>query len=103
MRQYEQSGRTNLKDGIFGLNDIIFSELIRLNYDDLEGPDLTNEVNRARAVAKLAERVTANLMLAYEMDKTANIAERTTANITFVHEKNKSSDDKVHLVADKIL
>lgn len=59
------------KNRLSDLQDHLFSQLERLNDDDLKGEDLQQEIDRSKAISGIAKDVTANAKLVLDAQKAA--------------------------------
>lgn len=58
-----------MKNKLSDLHNILFEQLERLNNEDLKGDELTNELQRSRAITGVASQIIANGQLALKAKK----------------------------------
>lgn len=69
-----------MKNKLVDLNNHLFAELERLSDEDLQGEELTAEINRAKAITGVASQIIANGTLAL---KAKVIADNSLSKATF--------------------
>lgn len=52
-----------MKNKLTDLNDHLFTQLERLNNDDLKGDDLHQEIDRSKAITEISKEVVSNATL----------------------------------------
>ena len=60
-----------MKNGMMDLNNILFEQLERLNYDDLDEEGLEREIKRSKPMVSVAQAIIANADTAIKAQKLA--------------------------------
>lgn len=73
-RKKTGKGEDNMSNGLVNLNGYLFSQLDKLNDDDLSGDELKEEISRSRATTEVAKQIIDNgkLILDAHKYKTGN-------------------------------
>jgi len=71
-----------MKNTLGDLNNHLFAELERLSDEDLKGSALQEELDRAKGVATIANKIIANGNLILNAQKLTNNANNTNIDIT---------------------
>lgn len=58
-----------MKNSLEDLNNHLFAQLERLGDEDLAGEDLSKEIERARAIGGMADRIIGNAQVVLEAEK----------------------------------
>jgi hypothetical protein len=61
-----------MKNKLIDLNNHLFAQIERLSDEDLKGDDLTQEINRSKAISNVAVQIIDNARLALSAHKAIN-------------------------------